>query len=655
MIKKILILFILLTQLPLFSFRTRNFEALNKMKEGAREWNNWVVNCQFLFLSEENFSRVNFNFFNFKGFSFRETFFDSLKMQNCNFESGSFDVSKFKNVDLQNSRFKNSEIDKCRFFNVNLKGIQFNSKYIAGNHFIGCNLENADFSNSPFKSTINPQRRGNLFRNSNLKGANFSNKTTEEMANTHFLLCNLENAVFRNADLHKVIFSRAYIKNADFTAANLDGAVFEKKWKKFLEKFKTSAKNWDKIKWVNNETDFNPYTNNALVIAAKNGNADECIRLLKLGALPDSAIDGVPALTWACYKGHVKIVELLIKNQADVNIVDRDIDTPLIAAAFGNKVEIVKLLLKAKKINVGFKNFANKTALDIAKEKGFSDIAQLLMTNQPFRIEQFNAALLAASRNGNLNEVKTALEKGANINIQDEEGRTALMIACSRIDIEMVKFLVAKGANANLKDRNENTALFIAYEMTYDNYDMVYSLIENGADIYNRNNRDFTLFSLAVSKNDQVLISYLIKRGVSHAVLSEGLIRSAEKEFFNLVDFFLKKGVHVDTQIEFDQPRGGKTPLMIAAYAGNIEFARFLLSRGANINAQSRSKIRSTTNYTPIMFAVVNGKLDMVKFLVSRGANIHAKDSLGNTVYALSIWTRNKEIAEYLKSRGAVM
>ena len=47
----------------------------------------------------------------------------------------------------------------------------------------------------------------------------------------------------------------------------------------------------------------------------------------------------------SCYKGHFDVAELLIKHGADVNSVARSGRTPLIAAAFGGHVKVVKLLL----------------------------------------------------------------------------------------------------------------------------------------------------------------------------------------------------------------------------------------------------------------------------------------------------------------------
>ena len=73
-----------------------------------------------------------------------------------------------------------------------------------------------------------------------------------------------------------------------------------------------------------------------------------------------------------------------------------------------------------------------------------------------------NEVLLVAAEEGNLLVLKTALEKGANINTESEDGRTALMIASEKGNMEVVKYLVEKGAKekkvkeaSNIQSKNK--------------------------------------------------------------------------------------------------------------------------------------------------------------------------------------------------------
>ena len=90
----------------------------------------------------------------------------------------------------------------------------------------------------------------------------------------------------------------------------------------------------------------------------------------------------------------------------------------------------------------------------------------------------------------------------------------------------------------------------------------------------------------------------------------------------------------------------GYTPLMLAAYHGNIETATYLVNHGADLNGESKYG-------TPLMAAAIKGNAEIVRLLLSQGADLNKSDSNGTTalLYA-SIFSLN-EIAELLLKGGA--
>lgn len=77
--------------------------------------------------------------------------------------------------------------------------------------------------------------------------------------------------------------------------------------------------------------------------------------------------------------------------------------------------------------------------------------------------EEGRTPLMYASYNGHTDVIKKLIEKGANVNIQDPFGRTALMMAASGPFPETVKVLLDSGADPNLTDKDEHfTALMYA-------------------------------------------------------------------------------------------------------------------------------------------------------------------------------------------------
>ena len=89
--------------------------------------------------------------------------------------------------------------------------------------------------------------------------------------------------------------------------------------------------------------------------------------------------------------------------------------------------------------------------------------------------------LISASKSGNLAGIKEALAAGADINYQDEDGRTALMWASCEERTELVKFLVSAGADVNLRDYYGNTALVDAIKT--ENMTLVKFLESSGAKV----------------------------------------------------------------------------------------------------------------------------------------------------------------------------
>jgi ankyrin repeat protein len=92
-----------------------------------------------------------------------------------------------------------------------------------------------------------------------------------------------------------------------------------------------------------------------------------------------------------------------------------------------------------------------------------------------------NQLLLAAALHGNVQDIKKALELGADINAKNEMGATALNMVCKLSYEFLVTFLIEKGATVNSPNNDHIYPLHYAVE--YDNVAIVKALLKNGADI----------------------------------------------------------------------------------------------------------------------------------------------------------------------------
>jgi ankyrin repeat protein len=79
-----------------------------------------------------------------------------------------------------------------------------------------------------------------------------------------------------------------------------------------------------------------------------------------------------------------------------------------------------------------------------------------------------------------------------------------------------------------------------------------------------------------------------------------------------------------------------------------LPVARFLLEKGADVNAQAKDGI------SPLMLAAVSGQPDMVKLLLEKGAKVGLTDERGWTALSWACkWGEDVESVEALLAGGA--
>ena len=73
------------------------------------------------------------------------------------------------------------------------------------------------------------------------------------------------------------------------------------------------------------------------------------------------------------------------------------------------------------------------------------------------------------------------VEKGANLDLQDEDGDSALMYACMNNQPEVAKLMVEKGAKIDLQNKDGDSALIFACRN--DQPEVAKLLLEKGANL----------------------------------------------------------------------------------------------------------------------------------------------------------------------------
>jgi ankyrin repeat protein len=96
----------------------------------------------------------------------------------------------------------------------------------------------------------------------------------------------------------------------------------------------------------------------------------------------------------------------------------------------------------------------------------------------------------------------------------------------------------------------------------------------------------------------------------------------------------LQKGTDVNSKDNNDW-----TPLLYSAFYGKQDVVKFLVSKGADVNAKSVA-----TGWTTLYVAADKGHFEVVKILVSAGANVNAKDIVGMTPIRAAIGDGHNDV-----------
>ena len=165
--------------------------------------------------------------------------------------------------------------------------------------------------------------------------------------------------------------------------------------------------------------------------AAKFDDASEVKSLLKKGVNPNTLdANGNPMLLVAIRERSSKVIDVLLGDQnIDVDLSDKNGETPLMMASIDGNLPLVKTLVtdhKALLDHIGW------TPLHYACAKGQLEVAHFLITNGAI-VDSMSLGnttpLMMAVQSGNEQLVKLLLDKGADLQLRNSQGLTAIDIA----------------------------------------------------------------------------------------------------------------------------------------------------------------------------------------------------------------------------------
>lgn len=400
-----------------------------------------------------------------------------------------------------------------------------------------------------------------------------------------------------------------------------------------------------------------------LFIAAQRGHVDVVDYLLRHDAdVNICKTNATSPLFVACQEGHKEIVSLLLKYKADVNkckigkaasisdvvhtrdnIVRGRGLSPLFVACKNGHLKIVQLLLQHQ-ANVELCTESGKTPLLVALQNEHVDIACLLIqkgANVHHRMDSGLNPLTVVSGNGQINLVHTLLKNGSDINVCVVNKDDNLN---SHVD----------GMDENTEDNHgvvENTDNNIPSPLTMaamnDHLDVAIVLLKNGADINFRGVEGATALFEATQKGNYCMVKYLLSKKASINIATHQrrtpLFVAVQRRFENIVELLLQNNADVNLC-----RKDGVSPLFMASLRNHKKIVQLLLNCKANPNI-----VRIHDNLYPLMCAAKLGNQDILKLLIESDALVNCKNKQGQSPLWIAVYNSQVECVQCLLENNA--
>eukprot|EP00833_Pecoramyces_ruminatium_P002190 jgi/Orpsp1_1/1176222/evm.model.c7180000056847.1 len=252
-------------------------------------------------------------------------------------------------------------------------------------------------------------------------------------------------------------------------------------------------------------------------------------------------------LIFSINTNNYQFVEVLIKNNININEKDKDNNNPLSIANKINNKEIIELLLKYYKLSTEdeFNNEKNRYEenniinnnesllnmesnsmnkinenIEISGFNGEYDINLYKINNNNTDVNKinnnniklynsfYNDQLLMAIKNNSIKNAILMIQNGANVNFENKNGLTPLLYAIYKNNIKFIDLLISYGVKVDVI--NKNGVSPIKYAIKLRNKDIIKALISQSAK-YNEENSDYCkLLNQEVNNENILSIDYLI-------------------------------------------------------------------------------------------------------------------------------------------------
>jgi ankyrin repeat protein len=245
-----------------------------------------------------------------------------------------------------------------------------------------------------------------------------------------------------------------------------------------------------------------------------------------------------------------------------------------------------------------------------------------------------STALHWASYHDNLAGARLLLKAGAAANPANDLGATPLWLAAENGSTAMTSLLIEAGADPSVSLLSGETPLLTA--SLAGNVEVVRSLLAAGADPNLAVTRQQTALMWAAGRGHSAVVEALVEYGADVTARSEVRTEYVKTE--------KEQDSHPAYKIWIEN--GGYTPLMFAAWAGDLGSARALVNGGSDVDELSAFGLN------PLIMAVHGGNLLLLEYLLAQGAEVDLAAS-GHTALHAAILRGDPQAVEALLEYGA--
>ncbi|KAK6747542.1 hypothetical protein RB195_000627 [Necator americanus] len=377
--------------------------------------------------------------------------------------------------------------------------------------------------------------------------------------------------------------------------------------------------------------------------------------------------NGTIPLLMASVHGSDELVRLLLSAGADCLMVDKRKNSVYHIAALHGKNDTLQLLIQygresAKKL-FWTSNGEGKTPLHLAVDQNHpTTVATILsMKSDGAEVNEKDKWLLHnAAGKGYLEVVKTLIENGYDVRLQDNEMKLPLHVAARSNRADVVRYLLELAPDTiDVQDEYGMTPFLIAVSMNA--LDAVKVLVEYEADIYEIDPDGRTPVFIGAKYNATNVLLYLLELYRQHELETEILCTDVVNQhdhnqitpmhlvcyngYMEMVTLLREYGARIDIMNEDEE-----IPLHLAAATGQTACVRQLLEWDKRLVMH-----RDENANTPLHIAAREGHEVTTKVLIDAGSDVQAKNSREETALDCAVAAGQLDTVTVLLHNGAVI